>query len=91
MISRRTWCDSSVSDAPNSNAPSEPCKPITSAPYTIRNSTPSSKPRESCGTWITRCNSATSGGSTRDDSIQDTTAKPATLPIKISIPTGETS
>lgn len=72
-------------------APSVQCSPMSSAASTIRNSDPSSRPGECCGTLSGLWTSETSGGSTREVSSQQTTAKPAILATTTSIPVADTS
>ena len=86
MISQWMRCGSPDSATPNSSAPRVPCRPIFSAPTTIRNSPPSNRPNDSSGTFTKRCRNRIAGGSTRVDSTQVTTTKPAICRSSVTSP-----
>ena len=86
MISQWTRCGRPDNATPNSSAPMVPCRPIFSAPTTIRNSPPSSSPNDSSGTFRKRCRNRIAGGSTRVDSTQVTTTNPKICSSRVTIP-----
>ena len=82
-ISCRTRSGMPDREMPNTSAPMVPCRPIISAPTTIRNSPPIISPNDSSGTLSSRCMNSMAGGSTRVDSSQVTITNAAICPSRI--------
>ena len=82
MMSLRTPWESPDRAAPNSSAPMVPCRPILSAPTTIRKSPPMRRPNESWGTLTKRCRPTMATGSTFADSSQASVTKATILPTR---------
>ena len=76
MISRRMRLGSPAREAPNSRAPRDPCRPISSAPTTTRKRPPNSSPNDISGTFRKRSRSVMACGSSFADMNQVITAKP---------------